>query len=202
MRFEVFSKRSLRINSNTHLGRYCSGCADISLWPIFLAWPQTCHLIPSTSSGLSCKLSPLSSICVYCWCRKEAIHLRPSLSDRPRCKGGSGLFSICKTPCNIYHQGQGNAFFFFPTVQTHFLISPCLYYWVICPSSSLFPPLQLPTDTHQRNHLGSVTPLVLLRANPALLPVCLPHLVLYLLVAMLLSPVGNLTEAIWANEPI
>lgn len=69
MRFEDFSKSSSRIYCKTHSGTYCNGWADnTSLWPMFLAWPQACHLIPSTSCGLSTRLSPLPSICVHCWC--------------------------------------------------------------------------------------------------------------------------------------
>lgn len=82
MRTEVFSESSLRIQCNTHSGRYCKGWADKLSLTHIPGLSSDCHPISNTSSGLN---SRLATICVHCWCLKGAIclgYIRPSLQRR------------------------------------------------------------------------------------------------------------------------
>lgn len=194
-RTEVFSENSLRIQCNTHSGRSCKGWAarlslihipgltsDLPPHPKHIQWPEL-------QIGLH-----LCSLLVFersHWSRlPQAITAKEILAFSADVKHYVKYATTAKeTP----------SFFNCPHPLFDFSLSALLH---DLPVSRLFPLLLLAVSMHQWSHPSSITPLVLLRADPSLPPLCSPHLFFMPACGHLLSPVSDLTAAIWGNEPI
>lgn len=159
MRTEVFSESSLRIQCNTHSGRYCKGWADkLSLTHIpglssdlpphlkHIQWPELqtghhlCSLLVFERSHLS-------------WLH-QAITAKEILTFSAEVEHYVKYATTAKETPSFFHC---------PHPLFDFSLTALLS---DLPVSSLFPLLLLAISVHQRSHTSSITPLVLLRQTP------------------------------------